>query len=307
MKKNKIKLALAQYPIQQHASLDAWITYVEMWIQDAVSQQCELLVFPEYGSIELTSFAPDEVKKDLRQQIQYLSKMNSRFVEAFQKWARQFSVFIVAPSIPFFISEKNKTVNRCYFFSKTGQVEFQDKLFMTRFEDEDWGISSSEAVTGEFVQKIFDTEIGKISISICFDVEFSEPAFSAALAGADLLIAPSCTETIKGCHRVHIGARARALENQFYVAVSQTVGEAPWSIATDINTGLAAVYCTPDLDFPEDGTVAKGTLNKPGWLTSFIFLDKIQEVREKGSVFNFQRRQALPNFGRIKYQIKVLS
>jgi predicted amidohydrolase len=305
-RKNVVKLALAQYPVSQHAGFDTWKTYVEKWIQDAASTQCDLLVFPEYGSIELTSFAAENVRKDLRKQIQYLSELNAKFVETFQGFARQYGVYIVAPSIPFFVAEKNLTVNRAYIFSKNGQMDFQDKLFMTRFEDEDWGISSSEKVVGEFVQKIFQTEIGNLAISICFDVEFSEPSFSAALAGAEIILAPSCTETIKGCNRVHVGARARALENQFYVAVSQTIGDAPWSIATDFNNGYSALYSTPDLDFTDDGIVAKGVLNKPGWLQTQIPLDKVNEARTKGSVFNYQLRQALPSFGRIPYQIKVL-
>lgn len=305
-RKNVIKLAVAQYPISQHASFEAWKLYIEKWIHDATSSGCDLLVFPEYGSVELTSFAPLAIQKDLRAQIQFLSDLNAKFIEVFKNLSRQYNVFIVAPSIPFFVAEKNKTVNRCYIFSRSGEYDYQDKLFMTRFEDEDWGVSSSEDIIGEFVQKVFETEIGNLSISICFDVEFSEPSFSAALAGAEIILAPSCTETLKGCNRVHIGARARALENQFYVAVSQTVGDAPWSIATDFNTGVSAVYSTPDLDFTDDGTVAKGVLNKPGWLQTQISLEKISEVRSKGSVLNYQRRQSLPGFGRIKYQIKVL-
>ncbi len=306
MKKNKVKIALAQYPIQQHQNFEFWKTYTEKWVLDAVSSEADLLVFPEYGSIELTSFASAEIKKDLRKQIQYLSEMNDQFVEVYKNLARKNSVFIVAPTIPYFVSEKNTTVNRCYLFSNTGQTNFQDKLFMTRFEDEEWGISSSEKITGEFLQKVFETEIGNISIAICFDIEFAEPAASAASAGAEILIAPSCTETMKGCHRVHIGARARALENQFYVAVAQTVGDADWSLATDKNTGVAALYATPDLNFPEDGVIAKGQLNKPGWLISQIFLDQISEVRKNGNVLNFLKKQDLPSFGKIKYQIDVL-
>ncbi len=306
IRKNKIKIALAQYPILQHSHFDSWKTYVEKWIQEAVASECDLLVFPEYASIELISFANEEVKKNLSLQIKYLFEMNNRYVEFFQNRARQYSVFIVAPSIPVFISEKDKTVNRCYLFSKTGQMSFQDKLFMTRFENEQWSLSSSEAIQGEFIQKVFETEIGNISISTGFDVEFSEPSFSAALAGADILIAPSCTETVKGYHRVHIGARARALENQFYVGVAQTIGEAPWSIAADLNTGCAALYSTPDIDFPEDGVVARGVLNKPGWLTAQVSFEKTKEARESGSVFNFKHRQSLPPFGRIKYQIDVV-
>jgi predicted amidohydrolase len=306
LRKNKIKIALAQYPILQHQSLSAWKEYIEKWILDAVAKESDLLVFPEYASIELISFASENVQKNLKNQFQYLCEMNNTYTEFFQGMARQHGVFILAPSIPFHSIEKQKTVNRSYIFSKTGQINFQDKLFMTRSEDELWGISSSEAVVGEFVQKIFETEIGNISISPCLDIEFSEPSFSAAASGAEILLAPTMTDTIQGCHRVHIGARARALENQFYVGVSQVVGEADWSIAASKNFGFSALYATPDADFPEDGVLAKGQIGTAGWLTAHVFLDKISLVRKNGNVLNFQRRQSLPGFGKIKYQIDVL-
>ncbi len=306
IRKNRVKIALAQYPMIQQLNFEAWNAYTEKWIIEAVSSQADLLVFPEYASLELASFANDEAKKNVAKQIQYVAGLANKYVEIFQNFARQHSVCIIAPSIPFFVAEKNLTVNRCFIFSKNGTISYQDKLFMTRLENEEWGLSSGEALGGEFVQKIFETEIGNIAISSSFDVEFSEPSFSAALGGAELIIAPSFTDTTKGCNRVHIGARARALENQIYVAVSQTVGDAFWSVAMPTNTGYSALYSTPDLDFSDDGIVAKGLQNKSGWLETFILLDKIPRVREAGSVLNYRSRQALPSFGRIKYQIDVL-
>ena len=68
-------------------------------------------------------------------------------------------------------------------------------------------------------------------IAICYDIEFPLIAHAMARAGAELILAPSCTDTIAGANRVHVGARARALENQVYVAVAPTVGQAPWSPA----------------------------------------------------------------------------
>lgn len=93
---------------------------------------------------------------------------------------------------------------------------------------------------------------------------------------------------MRGLHRVHVGARARALENQCYVVVSQTIGDAPWSLCVDKNQGIAAVFGPPDLGFPEDGIVAQGELNKPSWVYADIDLKKIEEVRTKGAVFNYK-------------------
>ena len=71
---------------------------------------------------------------------------------------------------------------------------------MTRFEDEDWNIKA-----GEQTIKVFKIKDFRFSISTCFDVEFAALAIAAAQAGAQVLFAPSCTETMKGLNRVHLG------------------------------------------------------------------------------------------------------
>ena len=69
-------------------------------------------------------------------------------------------------------------------------------------------------------------------------------------AGAWLVLAPSCTDTMHGFNRVRFSAAARALESQCYVAVTPTVGLAPWSAALDVNRGFAAVFPPPPLAVP---------------------------------------------------------
>ena len=87
---------------------------------------------------------------------------------------------------------------------------------------------------------------------------------------------------------MHLGARARALENQCYVAVAQTIGQAPWSPAVDLNYGYAAFYSTPDKGLPEDGVLALGLAQEPGWTTHSLDFEKLTEVRADGQVFNFK-------------------
>lgn len=159
---------------------------------------------------------------------------------------------------------------------------------MTRFEDEEWGVAS-----GDSKLTVFETEFGKVGVSICFDVEFPQFAKELCAKGVKILLAPSCTETMKGLHRVHVGARARALENQCYVVVSQTIGEALWSLAVDKNQGIAAVFAPPDLGFPDDGILIQGELNKSSWVYAELDLEKVDTVREKGSVFNYKRFHGL--------------
>ena len=125
----------------------------------------------------------------------------------------------------------------------------------------------------------------KIGIAICYDIEFPLIAHAMAAAGADLILAPSCTDTLAGANRVHVGARARALENQIYVAVAPTVGDAPWSPALDTNIGWAAAYSAPDVGLPDDGVLIRGKLNQPGWVLADLDFARLARARRHAQVF----------------------
>ena len=103
--------------------------------------------------------------------------------------------------------------------------------------------------------------------------------------GVDLVLAPSCTDTEAGYHRVRIGAQARALENQFAVLVSPTAGFAPWSPAVDENAGRAALYVPADYGMPPSGVWAESeTVFTPDsrWLYGEIDLSEVAKLRREG-------------------------
>ncbi len=272
-----MKIALAQYPIGQFASFEEWQANAARWVAEGAATGAALLVFPEYGAMELTSLLPPEIQSDLRPQIPALGRFHDAFVAAYSDLAQAHGVHIVAPSLP--VNVQSEIRNRAWLLSPSGDSAFQDKRQMTRFENEQWG------VTGGDMLKVFDIGAAKIGIAICYDIEFPLIAHAMSEAGADLILAPSCTDTMAGANRVHVGARARALENQIYVALSPTVGNAPWSPAVDVNRGWAAVYATPDRGFPDDGVLAKGELDQPGWITAELDFTKLRAARDTAQVF----------------------
>jgi len=281
-----VTISAAQYPIKEHTSFSDWAAYIENWVSEAVIKGAQLVVFPEYGSMELVSIFAHEIRTDIRRQVKELNLLKDDFCAVFAELAKKYKTIIVAPSIP--VIHENRNVNRVYVFSEAGLVGYQDKLFMTRFENEEWGIES-----GEKTLTLFETTWGSFGIQICYDVEFGIGSQLLSIAGATLIIAPSCTETIRGATRVHVGARARALENQIYTVVSQTVGNAEWSPAVDINYGFSAFYSTPDKDLPEEGIVSIMAPQQEGWLTAELDFSKIQEVRADGQVFNYKDQQKI--------------
>ncbi|MFN8344570.1 MAG: carbon-nitrogen hydrolase family protein [Spirosomataceae bacterium] len=294
----KIRIAAAQYPITEHKSFNDWRQHTEKWIAEATRQKADLLLFPEYGSMELVSIFSEEIRQNIRRQVNELDRLKNDFCDTFAALAHQYQTIIVAPSLP--VIENEQHHNRAFLFSPKGLAGYQDKFFMTRFEDEEWGIQTAPTIL-----TLFEAPWGNFGIQICYDVEFGLGSQLLSSAGASLLLAPSCTETIRGATRVHVGARARALENQAYTVVSQTVGHAPWSPAVDINYGYAGFYCTPDKNLPEEGIIATMPPQQEGWLIETLDFDKIDTVRKDGQVFNFKDHQRLQvGFVHEKIQIR---
>lgn len=276
------KLALAQYPITYHQNFAAWKLHTKSWVSEAAQQGAKILVFPEYGSMELCSIFPIEIQQSLNAQISELEKIQKDFISTFLELSKMFKIYLLAPSIP--VQENSKVVNRAYFFNPEGKMNFQDKVNMTRFEAEEWSISE-----GEPELKVFETALGNIGINICFDSEFPQLAFEQSQQGLQLLLAPSCTASAAGLKRVHVGCQAPALENQIFVGQCSTVGEATWSPAVDINFGQSMVFTPPDEGFPSQGFVAQGEINKAQWVFADIDLSLIDHVRKNGNVFNFKK------------------
>lgn len=294
-----VKIAAAQYPITEHQNFAAWRTHTEGWVQQAAQQGVQVLLFPEYGSMELVSIFNTEIRQDIRQQVKELDKLRGDFCSVFSDLAKQYKVIIIAPSLP--VIEGEKIFNRAYVFSTKGLIGHQDKFFMTRFENEEWGIDAASPK----ILAIFEADWGNFGIQICYDVEFSIGSQLLNVVGASVILVPSCTETIRGATRVHVGARARALENQCYTVVAQTVGNAAWSPAVDVNYGYAAFYSTPDKDLPEEGVLAQNSPQNEEWLIHTLDLSKLETVRNDGHVFNFKDHQNIET--RLKEeQISVL-
>ncbi len=279
-----MKVATAQYPLAFHHSLNGWKKYFEKWVKEAVSEEAKILLFPEYGSMELVSLLPPPVRLDIVEQVRELYTLHSDIDKFIGQLSKQYQIIIIAPSFPYILL--NKVINRAKVYGPNGYAGYQDKIFMTRFESEDWDVS-----TGEPVVTVFETQWGNFGIQICYDIEFAVGSKLLAENGADVIFVPSCCETLRGSTRVHIGARARALESQIYTIVSQTVGDCDWSPAVDINYGYTAIYSTPDLGFPDDGVIAVAAHQTKGWLIENLDLKKLDFVRSQGSVFNFKDSQ----------------
>jgi predicted amidohydrolase len=273
-----IRVATAQYPIDQLATMDAARDKIARWVREAASQGAQLVVFPEYGAMELSAIRGLQVAADVPASLEAVSEMLGEIDALHAELARQHRVYILAASGP---SRRvdGRYVNVARLMSPTGQFGTQEKLIMTPFE-RDWGI-----VGGQH-QRVFDTSLGRIGIAICYDSEFPLLVRAQAEAGADLMVIPSCTERVSGAHRVRTAALARALENGCATVVSPTVGDAPWCLTVDHNEGIGGIYVPAEAGVSDAGILAEGRLSKPGWVFAEIDLGALKALRASGEMRN---------------------
>jgi len=281
---NHLHIAAAQYPIHAYARWDDYAAALSTFVAEGAATGAKLLVLPEYASMVLTSVL--DVPRTLAAQLDAMQSLLAAYHALHAALARQHAIHLLAGSIPTH-REDGEYVNRAWLFNDQGAAGYQDKLIMTRFENESWGISPGKNL------RVFDTALGTLAIAICYDCEFPLLARAQAEAGAELLLVPSCTDTAAGYHRVRYGSQARALENQIHVVQAATVGDAPWSETLDINVGAAAIYTPVDRGFPADGIAAMGTREQPGWVDGIVDLKLARSLRTDGRVLNYRdwRRQ----------------
>lgn len=272
-----MKVAAAAYPLDILQSWDHYADKLASWVGEAAGQGADLLVFPEYGAMELATLAGMEVAGDLEASLWAVADRLEQADTIHARLAAEHGVHILAASAPAH-GAGPRPVNRARLFAPDGLIGHQDKQIMTRFEREDWDVVPGGGLV------LFETALGRIGVLICYDAEF--PLLGRALSDADLLLVPSCTEALAGYWRVRIGAMARALEGQCVSVMSSVVGEARWNEAMEVNTGAGGVFCPPDRGFPSTGVLAAGEVGRPGWTFAEVDPAAIAEVRRDGVVLN---------------------
>jgi predicted amidohydrolase len=276
MTPERIRVATLQFFIRPVQNFDQFRDQVESLVETAADYRCQLVVFPEYFTVQLLTLG--NVKRPIREQIGDLAGQVDRFKELMSSLARRFKIYIVAGTIPVIDNGEANIYNDSFFFGPSGTCASQGKLHMTRFEKEDWKISPRSKM------KVFETDFGRIATAICYDVEFPEIARAAARKEAHILVVPSCTDDRQGFLRVRYCAQARAIENQMYVIHSCTVGSLPMVPAVSLNYGQASILTPSDFPFSRDGILAEGNANQEMMVIGELNLKTILEARTHGTV-----------------------
>ena len=293
-----LKVASAQYPIGEPASLAEWEAKIASWVAEGAATGAELLVFPEYGAIEQAAALGPAVYGDLTTTLERVAELAESRVAFHAALAAEHGVHILVGSGPARHAD-GRFVNAAQLVTPKGAVGVQEKLIMTPFEH-NWGVTAGGPL------RVFETALGKLAVLICYDSEFPLLARAAVEAGADAILVPSCTERISGYHRVRTGAQARALENTVVTVQSPTVGDAPWSPAVDFNVGAAGIYVPPEHGVSDTGVLAEGTLNATQWVFAAADLAALRRLRTSGEMRNFGDWPAQPGAAPLKHTVELV-
>jgi len=250
------------YAFLEWKSFDEYAEYIKGLVQ---KQSCDLLILPEYAGLELLSLSGT---------IEYEAAASyfDAYLALYSECAKTNGIHIVAGSIPHL--KNGKLYNISPFLYPDGTHRLQYKTILTPFEHE------RNVQKGEDLG-VIDTDFGKIAVAICYMVEFPLIIRRYAEKGAKLILCPSYTDDWYGYNRVAIGARARALENQCYVAVSALNGDFPW--IDESARGKALIAAPPDIGMPENGILEEHEQAA----SVMLDFDLLHRIKKEGAVRTF--------------------
>ncbi|CAL8271572.1 omega-amidase NIT2 [Gadus morhua] len=223
-------------------------------IKEAAGQGSKLVVLPEcFNSPYGTGFFRE-----------YAEKIPGESTKMLSEAAKENEVYLIGGSIP--EEDGGKLYNTCPVFGPDGTLLMTHRkihLFdidvpgKIRFQE-------SETLSPGSAFSVFETPFCKVGVGICYDIRFAELAQLYSKMGCGLLVYPGAFNMTTGPAHWELLQRARALDNQLYVATAspardETSSYVAWGHSTVVNpwgevistTGSeeAVVYADIDLQY----------------------------------------------------------
>ncbi|MBI9077349.1 MAG: GNAT family N-acetyltransferase [Desulfatibacillum sp.] len=279
-RKSYPRIAVVQWQMRPFDKLEDFLQQAEFFVDAVAGYNSDIVLFPELLNAPLLkNFNQENPAEAMRSLSEYTEEIRMAFVNM----AITYNINIVTGSMPEL--KDDSLYNVAFMCRRDGTWDAQYKLHITPDESQYWGLKGGDNL------KIFDTDLGKVGVLICYDVEFPELSRNLADKGMTLLLVPFLTDTKNAYLRVRRCAQARAIENECYVAISGSVGNLPKVENMDIQYSQSAVFTPSDFAFPHDAIAAEATPNTEMTLMVDLDLDLLKELRQQGSVRNLQSRR----------------
>jgi deaminated glutathione amidase len=212
---DRIRVACVQ--LTSRADKAANLQRADQLVARASSSGADLVVLPEkwnaIGSVEELHAAAELLE-------------DGESVSAMRSWARRHGITLVGGSITERRPGRPKLSNTCLVFGPDGDLlATYRKIHLFDVEVGGHVYRESEGEEPGEEPVVAAAEDWRVGLSVCYDVRFPELYRILALEGAELLTVPAHFTLFTGRDHWNVLLRARAIENQCYVAAAAQVGE----------------------------------------------------------------------------------
>ena len=145
---------------------------------------------------------------------------------ALREVARKRAIHLLAGSFPEKVAAPGKTANTSVLVGPDGEILAAYRkihLFDVHIPD-GARYAESETVEPGHEPVVASTSLGKIGLTVCYDLRFPELYRKLSWEGADLLTIPAAFTLFTGKDHWEVLLRARAIENQAYVLAPAQCG-----------------------------------------------------------------------------------
>lgn len=196
--------------------------------------------------------------------------------------ARRLGLWIIAGSIPLPAEPGGKPFAACLVIDDQGvQQARYDKLHLFDVDVPDGTRTYRESrdyVAGDRLVLV-DTPVGRVGLSICYDLRFAELYLALRRQGADLLVVPSAFTAVTGAAHWDVLLRARAIETQCYILAANQGGCHPNGRETFGHSCLIDPW----------GSVLASLDSGPGLICETLDPNHLKRIREEMPVAEHRR------------------
>ena len=150
----------------------------------------------------------------------YYEGDKKHFIDTYRECAVRNNVNIITGSMPV-MTDSGKPTNTTFVIDRKGNVlgDYSKAHMFDAYEDKE----SDRIQAGDHIG-IFDLDIGKIGVVICYDIRFSEYVRTLALKGIDILMVPAAFYKPR-TDDWEVLLRAASLYNIMYVCAANQFGK----------------------------------------------------------------------------------
>ncbi len=187
-------------------------------VAEAAARGAQLVALPEYFPL----ISGDDMDK-----VRAREKDGAGPLQDFlRETALRHKVWLVGGSIPLEATVPDKVRNSCLVFDAAGRrVARYDKIHLFGFRRGTEHYNESQTIEPGDAVVAFDSPVGRVGVSICYDLRF--PELYRAMGPVDLLVVPAAFTHTTGQAHWELLLRARAVENLCYVLAAAQGGTHP--------------------------------------------------------------------------------